>query len=97
LNSAPAVRRRWGLDDRRLESIRATMVRAGAEAAADEVPDAALDDLIFRDPDPSSIARAGRAIGAASIAIPGFEAATLPARIGWAKQVEVQLARQGRS
>ncbi|HYU20305.1 MAG TPA: LLM class flavin-dependent oxidoreductase [Chloroflexota bacterium] len=88
LNSAPEVRRRWGLDDQRVESIRTKMVQASAEAAADEVPDAALDDLIFRDPDPSSIASAGRAIGATSIAIPGFDTATLSARIGWAKQVE---------
>ncbi len=92
LNSAREVRQRWGLDDEQVESIRATMVRAGGDAAADQVPEAALDDLIFHDSDPSAIARAGRTIGATSIAIPGFEAATLATRIAWAQEVEALLA-----
>ena len=69
MNSAREVRQRWGLDDQQVESIRATMVRAGLEAAA-EVPEAALDDLIFHDPDPAAIATVGRSLGATSIALP---------------------------
>jgi 5,10-methylenetetrahydromethanopterin reductase len=92
LNTASEVRRQWGLDDERVASIRARLVQGGTSAAIADVPRAALDDLLFRNPDPPTIATVGREIGATSLAIPGFATSQLPSQIDWARRVESLLA-----
>ena len=92
LNTASAVRHRWGLDDARSEAIRAELVRGDVSAAGALVPPAALDDLVFDDPDPAPIAAIARGLGVSSLAVPGFAPATVGDHIGWAASVEALLA-----
>ena len=92
LNTAAGVRRGWGLDDARVEAVRAELVRGDLTAAAVLVPQAALEDLIFEDSDPAPIAATARGLGVSSLAVPGFDPATVGDHIGWAARVEALLA-----
>ena len=88
LNTAAAVRQGWGLDQARVEAIRAELVRGDVAAAGALVPAAALDDLVFEDPDPVPIAAAARRLGVSSLAVPGFDPATVGDHVRWAASVE---------
>ena len=92
LNTAAAVRQRWGLDDARCEAIRAELVRGDVSSAGALVPPAALDDLVFDDPDPAPIASIARGLGVSALAVPGFDPATVGGHISWAVSVEALLA-----
>ena len=92
LNTAAAVRQAWGLDDARVEAVRKELVRGDVTAAAALVPPAALEDLVFEDPDPAPIAAIARGLGASSLAVPGFDPTTVGDHVGWANSVEALLA-----
>ena len=92
LNTAAAVRHEWGLADTRVQAIRQELVRGDLAAASALVPPAALNDLTFEDPDPAPIADIARSLGVSSLAVPGFDPATVSGHINWAASVESQLA-----
>ena len=92
LNTAAAVRQVWGLDDARVEAVRKELVRGDVSAAAALVPPAALEDLVFEDPDPAPIAAIARRLGVSSLAVPGFDPTTVGDHVGWANSVEALLA-----
>ena len=92
LNTAAAVRHRWGLDDARAEAMREELVRGDVPAAAALVPPAALEDLVFEDVDPAPIAAIARRLGVSFVAVPGFDPATVGNHVGWAASVEAQLS-----
>jgi 5,10-methylenetetrahydromethanopterin reductase len=87
LNSRSALQARWGLDRAAVSKLRALLVAGGAAAAADLVPAAALDDLIFSNPDPANMGAVARRVGATSLALPAFNIEELPERVAWARQV----------
>ena len=91
LNTAAAVRREWGLDDARVEAVRAELVRGDVAAAGALVPPAALGDLVFEDPDPAPIAAIARTLGVSSLAVPGFDPRTVGDHVDWAASVEALL------
>ena len=95
LNAGPAASQRWGLDKTRVEAVRVAVVSGDGAAARQLVPDAVLDDLILTGAGarPAAVAKLARAIGAHSIAVPGFAVATVAARIEWAHEVEAALQR----
>lgn len=70
LNAAPDVLVRWGLDESLAGRIRSALLAGGAEAAADLVPAAVLDDLVVREPDARRLARRARALGVTGMAVP---------------------------
>ena len=90
LNGAPELRRSWGLSSGIVRSIRDALVRGDAEQAESMVPAVALTDLVYR-PDTTvrgvTMRERARSIGATAMAVPGFDAATLAVRIGWACDV----------
>ncbi len=92
LNTAAAVRQAWGLDDGRVSAIREQLVRGDTAAAGDLVPPAALQDLVFESPDPEPIAAIARELGVSSLAVPGFDPATVSDHVRWAASVEALLA-----
>ena len=92
LNTAAVARRGWGLDGARVEAIRAELVRGDVSAAGALVPPAALKDLVFEDPDPARVSAIARGLGVSSLAVPGFDPATIGGHIGWASSVEALLA-----
>ena len=92
LNTTSAVRQGWGLDVARVEAVRKELVRGDISAAAALVPPAALEDLVFKDPDPAPIAAIARGLGVSSLAVPGFGPTTVGDHIGWAASVEALLA-----
>ena len=91
LNTVAEVRHRWGLDDARVEAVRAQLVRGDVTAAGALVPPAALDDLVFEDLDPAPVAAIARRLGVSSLAVPGFHPATVAGHIAWAASVEALL------
>ena len=92
LNTAAAVRRGWGLDDALVDAVRRELVRGDVAAAGALVPPAALDDLVFEDPDPAPIAAIARSLGVSSLAVPGFDPASVGGHVDWATSVEAVLA-----
>ena len=92
LNTAADVRQGWGLDLRRVGAIRRELVRGETAAAAALVPPAAIDDLLFEDPDPEPIAAVARRLGVSSLAVPGFDPSTVGGHIAWAGAVESLIA-----
>lgn len=92
LNTAAAVRQAWGLDDGRVQAIREQLVSGDTAAAGDLVPPAALQDLVFESPDPEPIAAIARELGVSSLAVPGFDPATVSDHVRWAASVEALLA-----
>ena len=91
LNTVAALRHRWGLDDARVEVVREQLVRGDVAAAGALVPPAALEDLMFEDPDPEPIAALARGLGVSALAVPGFDPATVGDHIAWAAAVEALL------
>ena len=92
LNTAADVRQEWALDDGRVEAIRERLVRGDTAAAGALVPAAALEDLVFESPDPAPVAAIARELGVSSLAVPGFDPATVGDHVGWAASVEALLA-----
>ena len=92
LNTVAAVRQGWGLDGARVEAVRKELVRGDVSAAAALVPPAALEDLVFEDPDPAPIAAIASGLGVSSLAVPGFDPTTVGDHVGWANSVEALLA-----
>ena len=92
LNTTAPVRHLWGLGDVRSEAIRTELVRGDVASAATLVPPAALKDLVFEDADPASIAAIARRLGVSSLAVPGFDPATVGGHVAWAASVEALLA-----
>ena len=92
LNTAAAVRQGWGLDDARVEAVRKELVRGDVSAAGALVAPAALEDLVFEDPDPPPIAAIAHRLGVSSLAVPGFDPTTVGDHVGWAASVEALLA-----
>jgi 5,10-methylenetetrahydromethanopterin reductase len=90
LNTRPAVRRTWGLDDGLVERIRADLVAGDLPAAAALVPGAALDDLLVGD-DVATVAARAESLGCSSIAVPGYGVDTVGEHIAWAHAVEAGL------
>lgn len=88
LNTRPAIRREWGLDDDLVEQIRSALVAGGTAAAVSLVPEAAVDDLLVRELDPAVVAQRARALGVSSIAVPGYGIDTVGAHVAWAREVE---------
>ena len=97
LNTAASVRQEWGFDVANVEAIREELVRGDVQAAAALIPAAALEDLIFEDPDPAPIAAVARGLGVSSLAVPGFDPATVGDHVAWAAAVEALLAPEGTS
>ena len=91
LNTVASVRLGWGLDDTRVEAIREQLVRGDLPAASALVPPEALEDLVFEDLDPAPIAAVARGLGVSSLAVPGFDPATVGDHVGWAASVEALL------
>lgn len=91
LNTVAPVRLGWGLDDTRVEAIREQLVRGDLPAASALVPPEALEDLVFEDLDPAPMAAIARRLGVSSLAVPGFDPATLASHIAWAASVEALL------
>jgi 5,10-methylenetetrahydromethanopterin reductase len=91
LNTVAPVRLGWGLDDTRVEAIREQLVRGNTPAAGALVPPAALADLVFEDLDPAPIAAVARGLGVSSLAVPGFDPATVGDHVGWGASVEALL------
>lgn len=91
LNTVAPVRLGWGLDATRVEAIREQLVRGDLPAAGALVPPAALADLVFEDLDPAPIAAVARGLGVSSLAVPGFDPATVGDHVGWAASVEALL------
>jgi hypothetical protein len=96
INTAPAVRREWGVDDALVVRIRSALVAGGTEAGIELVPQAALDDLIAG-PDPAPIARRAAALGVGALAVPCFSPATVGAHIAWASGVLAMRPRSGKA
>lgn len=88
LNTAAGIRAEWGLDQPKVEAMRAELVRGDVAAAAALVPSAALDDLVFDTPEPASIAAIARSHGVSSLAVPGFAVDTVGGHVSWAMAVE---------
>ena len=91
INGAPHLRRRWGLSPDDVAAIRADLVRGAWDDAVDRVPERAIADLVHADADPDVVADRARRIGATGIAVPGFDPASLPARVRWATEVHDRL------
>ncbi len=91
LNTVAEVRLGWGLDDTRVGAIREQLVRGDLPSAGALVPPEALEDLVFEDPDPAPIAAVARGLGVSSLAVPGFDPATVAGHIAWAASVEALL------
>ena len=91
LNTRPSIRRTWGLDDRLVDDIRATLVAGGTAAAVSLVPEAALADLLIGDLDPTTVAARARSLGVSSIAVPGYGVDTVGTHLSWAKAVEASI------
>ena len=91
LNTVAPVRLGWGLDDTRVEAIREQLVRGDLPAAGALVPPEALEDLVFEDLDAAPIAAVARGLGVSSLAVPGFDPATVAGHIAWAASVEALL------
>ena len=91
LNTVASVRLGWGLDDTRVEAIREQLVRGDVPGAGSLVPPEALKDLVLEDLDPTPIAAIARGLGISSLAVPGFDPATVGNHVGWAASVEAQL------
>ena len=91
LNTIAEVRHGWGLDGARVEAVKAQLVRGDVAGAGALVPPAALEDLVFDDPDPAPIAAIARKLGVSSLAVPGFDPATVAGHIAWADSVEALL------
>lgn len=87
LNSRSQLHARWGLDRHAIGELRRLLVGGGAAAAADLVPEAAVEDLITSDPDPAHAGAIAARIGASSLALPAFSVAEVQERVGWARQV----------
>ncbi len=88
LNTVAPVRLGWGLDDARVEAIREQLVRGDVPAAGALVPPDALEDLVFEDLDPTPVAAVARGLGVSSLAVPGFDPATVGDHVRWAASVE---------
>lgn len=88
LNTARDVRLTWGLDDARVDQIRARLVAGDLPAATELVPQPALDDLVFDGPDPEPIIELARRHGVGSLAVPGFAVGTVAGHVEWAAGVE---------
>ncbi len=54
-------------------------------------PAMTLTDLVFEDPDPAPIAAMARGLGVSSLAVPGFDPATVGDHVRWAASVEALL------
>lgn len=91
LNTHRDVRDEWGLDDDLVERVRATLVAGGTTAAADLVPEAALDDLLVPADDPAAIVSRARGLGVTSLAVPGYGIDNVADHIGWATTIEADL------
>ena len=91
LNTDASVRLEWGLDDTRVEAIRERLVQGDLPAAEALVVPDALEDLVFEDLDPAPIAAVARELGVSSLAVPGFDPATVGGHVGWAASVEALL------
>ncbi len=91
LNTVAPVRLGWGLDDSRVDAIREQLVRGDLPAAGALVPPEALEDLVFEDLDPAPVAAIARGLGVSSLAVPGFDPATVGDHVGWAASVEALL------
>jgi 5,10-methylenetetrahydromethanopterin reductase len=91
LNTHSTIRATWGLDRELVERIRAALVAGGTAAAVSLVPDAALDDLVLTDTDPSHVAARARGLGVSSIAVPGYHPNSVADHVAWACDVESQL------
>jgi hypothetical protein len=81
------LRTRWGLTAEQLGQLRERLVAGGAAAAQSLVPQVALDDLIFEDPEPSVIGAQAADLGATSMAVPAFKIDEVASRVAWARQV----------
>ena len=92
LNSRPDVQARWGLERAAIGELRRLLVGGGAAAAADLVPEAAVEDLIVSNPDPARVGALAARIGASSVALPAFSVAEVGERVDWARRVLVHAA-----
>ena len=91
LESPPALFEQWGLTAAQRAEIRSVVAHSGLAAAADLLPDAVVEDIVLSDPDPASVAKIGRSIGATTIAIRNFDTACVGAGVEWARTVTSQL------
>lgn len=70
-----------------LRELRDRLVGGGAATAQSLVPQRALDDLIFEDPEPSVIGAHAADLGATSLAVPAFTIDEVGSRVQWARRV----------
>ncbi len=87
LNSSRALRQSWGLEPADIDLIREDLLRGGAAAATERIPQAAIDDLVLPDPDPGYAAQLARRLGITGIAVPAFAVDGVSDQIAWAHEV----------
>jgi len=85
LNSRSSLHRHWGLGPDDVARIRRHVVAGEGEQAAALVPKAALDDLLWLDPDPELAALTAHQIGTTSLAVPVFALDQVGTGVAWAR------------
>jgi len=91
LNTTESVRAQWGFGAGDVEALRDHLVRGDLAAATELVPEAALVDLVFDEPNSDEIAELAKSLGVSSLAVPGFAEETVGADVRWATNVERKL------
>jgi len=66
-------------------------VAGGTGAAIEQVPEAAMDDLVLAPDNAPAIAEQARRLGVTEVAVPGFGADVVGSHLRWARAVEVAL------
>lgn len=85
LNSRPATRRAWGLDETRVGEIRRGLV--AGEPVERLVPEVVLRDVIIPTGARDEAALLARSIAADAIAVPAYDVAQVAPRVAWARDV----------
>jgi 5,10-methylenetetrahydromethanopterin reductase len=86
LNAHPTLRARWDIGDDVVATIRQTLVRAGAAAATNLVPQHVVDDVAMA-PDTEVLTGLAASIGARHMAFPAYDIDTIGDRVAWARGV----------
>jgi hypothetical protein len=86
LNNRAEVRERWGVSPDLVAQVRQLLVAGDTATAEKVIPDAVIDDLAI-DADPVAAGAIATRIGAASIALPATDPATVGDQVAWARRV----------
>jgi 5,10-methylenetetrahydromethanopterin reductase len=86
LNNRAEVRQRWGVNDQTVRQVRPLLVAGDSAAAEREIPASVAESLRVSD-DATSAASIASKIGAADIALPITDVASVGDRVDWARKV----------